>query len=175
VIRLLQLTRHRKARLWIGEPPSAEFSPTSYVRRVVSAGVAEAPAIRIAAVELLVPRGPVASYGLLGAELLDNGTGDGEVNVAVNSKGFPMQGSLAAMPDDVRIGLLDEYAEAVVSGVEAVVRDGWRFKGVLAFRWAAHAAVGSSPAIFADLGKLVARVFALRTEPSESDLVALFE
>lgn len=170
----LQLTRHRKARLWIGEPPRAEFSPTSFVRRVVSAGFAEAPAIRIAAVELIVPRGPVASYGLLGAELLDNGSGDGEVSVAVNNNGFAMQGSLAATADDVRIGLLNEYAEAVISGVEEVVRGGWRFTGELAFRWAAHAAAGSSPAIFADLGSLVARVLARRMEPSESDLVALF-
>jgi hypothetical protein len=65
----------------------------------------------------MVPRGLKASYGLLGAELLDNGAGEGAVSVAVNRTGFPMQGSLALMPDDVRIGLPDEYADAVVSGV----------------------------------------------------------
>jgi hypothetical protein len=174
MIQQLQLSRHRKAKVWFGEPPNAEYSPTGVIRRVISTGTFKPAPIHVVAVELMVPRGPMASYGLLGAELLDNGRHDGEVSVAVNRRGFPMDQSQAAMPDDVRIGLLDEYAEAVVSGVEAVVHDGWGFAGELSFKWAAHAAIGSSPAIFAELSGLVARLLARTTEPSERDLVALF-
>jgi hypothetical protein len=174
MIWLLQLPRHRKAKVWLGESPNAGYSPTGFVRRTVSVGPAAAPVMRIAAVELMVPRGPRASYGLLGAELLDDGRPDGEVSVAVNRTGFPMQDSLALMPDDVHIGLLDEYAGAVVSGVARVVSEGWRFQGDLTFRWAAHAAVGSSPDMFAELGALVARLLALAAIPSEGELVGMF-
>jgi hypothetical protein len=174
VTRLLQLSRHRRANIWLGVPPNAAYSPTGFVRRVISTGLSASPTIRIAAVELVVPRGPKASYGLLGAELIDSGGRDGEVSVAVNNTGFPMQGSLAAMPDDVRIGLLEEYADAVVAGVERVVNEGWHFGGQLSFRWAAHAAAGSSPAFFTELGALVARLLARTTDPSEGDLIALF-
>jgi hypothetical protein len=174
VMRLLQLSRHRKARVWFNEAPNAGYSPSSFVRRVVSVGPASPPATRIAAIELMVPRGPRASYGLLGAKWIDSRSRDGEVSVAVNNKGFLMQESLAVMPDDVRLGLLDEYAAAVVSGVESVVSEGWRFGGELNFRWAAHAAAGSSSAFFTELGALVAGLLAMTTVPSDNDLVRLF-
>lgn len=173
MMRSLQLPRHRRARVWVGESPEAGYSPTSLVRRFVSVGSASPVGTRTAAVEWMVPRGPIASYGLLGAELLDDGRHDGEVIVAVNRTGFPMQDNLALKSDDVRIGLLEEYAEAVVSGVERVVNEGWCFRGQLAFRWAAHAAVGSSPAFFAELGALVARLLSLTVTPSEDELVTM--
>src|SRR5664279_4593772 len=125
-IHSLKLSRHRRGRVWLGEPPDASYSPTRSLRRVVSSGLAIRPAIRIAGIELVVPRGGMASYGLLGAELLDSERGDGEVNVNVAVSNVPMHGSLAVMPDRVWVGLPDEYANAVISGVEIVVREGWR-------------------------------------------------
>jgi hypothetical protein len=167
----LQLSRHRRARVWFGEAPNAGYSPTAVVRRVVSTGDTKPAAAKLAAIELMVPRGAIATYGLLGAELLDDGEGVGAVCVGVNRTGFPMQQSLAPMSDDVRVGLLDEYAEAVVSGVERVVNEGWHFKGELTFRWAAHSAVGSSPAFFLELSVWVARLLAGTMPPSEKNLV----
>lgn len=174
MMRALGLSRHRRARVWLGELPNAEYLPTDFIRRVVSVGSASPPAGRVAAIELMVPHGPNASYGLLGAELLESGRIDGELSVAVSGTGLPMLESLAAMPDDVRIGLPNEYANAVVSGVERVVNAGWRFEGELTFRWAAHAAVGSSSAFFAELAALVAGLLAKRSPPSEDELYAMF-
>jgi hypothetical protein len=115
----------------------------------------------------------MASYGLLGAEWLDDGQEVGTVCVAVNTTGLPIRESLAPMPDDVRVGLLDEYAEAVISGVERLVDDGWRFRGELSFRWAAYSAVGSSPSFFSELSVLVARLLVRTATPSEDDLAGM--
>jgi hypothetical protein len=49
----------------------------------------------------------------IGAELFDDGQGVGTACVAQNRTDFPMPGTLALMPDDVPVGLLDEYAEAI--------------------------------------------------------------
>jgi hypothetical protein len=53
------------------------------------------------------------------------------------------------------------------------VNEGWRFGGELTFRWAAHAAVGSSPAFFAELSAFVARLFARTADPSKAELIGM--
>jgi len=169
----LQLSRHRRARVWFDEVPGAGYSPTTVIRRVVSAGAT--PALpRLAAVELMVPRGATLAYGLLGAEWLDKGEEVGTVSVAVNRTGFPMKEPLVPQSEDVRIGLLDEYADAVFTHVEQLVHEGWRFGGELSFRWAAHSAAGSSEWIFSELSGLVARLLRCTAVPSEDDVIGMF-
>jgi hypothetical protein len=171
----LALSRHRKARVWLDEVPSAEFEPTGFVRREVSRGSSPIPAKGIAAVELMVPRGATASYGLLGAQMLDSERHVGEVTVGILGDGPPMLDSLALMPDNVRVGLLEEYVDGVVLGVKGVVKTGWHFEGNLHFRWAAHGTVGSSSAFFAEIASLVARLLSGATSPTPGDIVRLFE
>jgi hypothetical protein len=174
VICHLKLSRHRTARVWLDESPRAQYVPTAVMRRVVSSGLSMPPVIRLAGVELVVPRGAMASYGLLGAELLE-GTEQGDVvTVAVARTDSPMPDSLAGTLDDVRVGLPEEYASAVISGVERLVHGGAHFGGELAFRWAAHGLVGSSGPFFADLAELVGKLLFSATTPSTGDLVELF-
>lgn len=141
----IHLPRHSKAKVWLGVPPDATYVATSHVQRVMSDGSVRPGPIRLAAVEWMVPRGATASYGLLGAELVDDAAHEGEVSVAVNRTGHSMHESLALSAEDVRVGLLEEYTDAVLAGVELVVKEGWHSRGQLVFRWAAHGAVGSSP------------------------------
>jgi hypothetical protein len=115
----------------------------------------------------------MASYGLLGAEWLDNGQVTGTVTVGINGTGFPMKEPLVPTSEDVRVGLLGEYADAVVSGFERVVNEGWSFSGEVNFRWAAHSVAGSSQAFFSDLSVLVAQLLRRPVAPSEDDLVSM--
>jgi hypothetical protein len=52
--------------------------------------------------------GPMASYALLGAELVKTNADGLEAIVFVNSKGGPYAPFLVLMPDVVRVGLLEE-------------------------------------------------------------------
>jgi hypothetical protein len=52
--------------------------------------------------------------------------------------------SLALQSEEVKVGLLDEYAEAVMDGVTNVAESiGAPTKASIRFRWAAHGLVGS--------------------------------
>jgi hypothetical protein len=68
---------------------------------------------RIAAIEINIPHGPKASYAFLGAELVDSDADGIEIAVSVNSRGFPFTLSLALKPEEVKVGLLDEYASVI--------------------------------------------------------------
>jgi hypothetical protein len=75
----------------------------------------------------------------------------------------------------VKTGLLDEYAGAVVAGIERVAESsGLPARATLRFRWAAYGLVGSSSSIFADVSGFVARLLTLPKDASEQQVEALF-
>lgn len=173
--RSFELSRYRRANIWLDEAPPAEFIATSTVTRIVKPNRVIGATQTIAGVELKVPRGPAASYALLGAELVAADLDGLEVVVAVNKTGFPFRGSLALAPDEVRIGLLDEYANAVVTGVEKFASsNAVPNRAALQFRWAAHGIVGSSSAIFEETSMLVMKIMTLERDASDEDVRALF-
>jgi len=145
------------------------------VTRIVKPKVVVDASRRIAAIEMNIPHGPKASYALLGAELVDSDVDGIEVVVPVNALGFPFASSLALKPDEVKIGLLEEYADAVITGIEKLAESsGAPTKGTLQFRWAAHGLVGSSPSIFEKVSGLVVQLLTLPKDTSEGQLMALF-
>jgi hypothetical protein len=132
------------------------------------------PSRRIAGVEINISHGPRASYALLGAELVEADVGGLEVIVSVGAKGLPFAPSLALKSDDVKTGLLVEYAGAVVTGIERVAESSGLPANVsLRFRWAAYGLVGSSPSIFADVSGFVARLLTLPKDATEQQIEAL--
>jgi hypothetical protein len=170
-----QLPYARRANVWLDEPPPASFSASSTVTRTVKPRAAVDATRKVAAVELNIPHGPTASYALLGAELVDSNVDGLEVVVMVNSVGFPFASSLALKPDDVTVGLLDEYTSAVVAGIEKAGESrGLPTNASLRFRWAAHGVVGSSPSIFEKVSGLVVQLLTLPKGASEGQLAALF-
>jgi hypothetical protein len=170
-----ELSRNRRVKVWLDEAPPAKFTASSTVTRMVKPKVVIDASRRIAAIEVNIPHGPKASYALLGAELVDSDVDGLEVVVSVNSVGFPFTSSLALKPDEVTVGLLDEYASAVVTGIEKLAElNGLPTKVALRFHWAAHGLVGSSPSIFEKASGLVVQLLTLPKETSEDQLMALF-
>jgi hypothetical protein len=173
---LLELSHYRRAKVWLDEAPLAEFAPTSTVTSIIPPEKVVDASRRTATVELYVPHGAKVSYALIGAELT-NASCDGlEVKVLIKSEGYPYELSLASQIDDVRIGLLEEYASAVVDGVAGVAKSsGVPRRADLQFRWAAYGMVGSSPWVFRKVSAMVVRLLTLSTAVSDERIRMLVE
>ncbi len=77
-------------------------------------------------------------------------------------------------PDEVKAGLLDEYANAVVAGVgKGAETRGVPTRAAPRFRWAAHGLVGSSPSVFEKVSGLVVQILMLPKSATNEQLVAL--
>jgi hypothetical protein len=173
---LFELSRHRRANVWLDEAPPASFAASSTLTRVVKPKTVVGAFRTIAAVEINIPHGPTASYGLLGAELVASTTDGLEAVVCVNAAGSEFTPSLALRRDEVRVGLPDEYARAVVVGIDEMAETiGLPTAATLRFCWAAYGLVGSSPWVFKELTILIVRLLTFRGCASESQLLALFE
>jgi hypothetical protein len=174
MMRSFELSHYRRANVWLDEAPPANFAATSVVTRLVTPKVAAEASRPRAGVELYIPRGPRTSYGLLGAELVEAEVDSLEIVVSVNKARFPFQPSLASKSDEVKVGLLDEYASAVIGGAVKVAEAvGAPTKAVLRFRWAAHGLVSSSPSIFETASEIVLQLLMLPEGASDDQIRAL--
>ena len=125
---------------------------------------------------MMIPRGPMCSYALLGGELAEANVDGLEVTVSVSPTGAPFAPSLAVKPDDAYVGLPKEYAGGVFSGIEKLTDSiGLPTKAALRFRWAAHGLVGSSAFMFETVSSLVVRLLTLPKDAGEKEIVALFD
>lgn len=146
----LQLAQHRKARVWLNELPDARTTSAKVSERSVQGGKTVFEGVRRAAIEILIPRGPRALYGLLGAELRPNQSEALVIRViASNNDGTPFRDSIALSSDEAQVGLPDEFCQAVVEGAASqVAKSGGLSSGELLFSHAAHGLVGSAPIVF---------------------------
>jgi hypothetical protein len=143
----LQLTPLGRARVWFGAAELG-FVPSGAVRRAVDGAPANVVAAERVALEVYVPRGGRAEYGLLGMSFRRHGTDLVQVEVPyTDGAGASWPDALAARGDDVRLGLPSEYAMPVL---DAIAEVGARRvpPGTLRVAEAAHGLVGSSPAFF---------------------------
>lgn len=124
-----------------------------------------------AAVELFVPRGGHALYGLLGATFRRASTDELKVQVATSSYNGPaLENSLAHRVDDVRKGLVEEFARAVMDAFRRTDPQVPPLPpGRLLFDRAAQGMVGSCQVIFRELARLVVCVMVtdLSVQPTE--------
>ncbi len=130
--------------------------------------------VQRAAMEIFLPHGGFAGYGLLGAEFVPDHSQYLTIQVATGATSVrQVNWALAALVDDVRVGLPDEYADAVLKGAGGQeLLSG----GVLRFAWAAHGMVGSSPMIFLRLATAVVRLISQNaTLLSDEELAALLQ
>jgi hypothetical protein len=173
--RLLELSRLRRANVWLDEAPPAAYAASSVVTRVVVPKVAIDSVRRIAGVEVRIPHGPKASYALLGGELIEADADGLEVIVFVNEVGVPFPASLAGELDEVKTGLLDEYVDAVIRGVAKVAEAvGAPTKRKLRFGWAAHGLVSSSPSVFEKASGVVLQLLTLPRDDLDDRILTLF-
>jgi len=175
-MRVLNLGKHRRARIWIGDVPDAVYESKDKLIRSVRADCKMQDKFKQAAIEVAIPLGGRSMYGLLGGELRPGSSPILDVNISMGSpKGRLFADSLAGTTDEVRVGLPAEYAEAVFDGIALARGELTRLAaGRLLINRAAHGAVGSCDAVFKHLAAALIKLLNSGPEPSDVELINLF-
>jgi hypothetical protein len=172
----LELSKYRRAKVWLDEPPPASFVPSSIIKRSIMPRAVISATRRIAAIEMAIPSGPTTRYALIGAELFESPSDGLEVDLCLLGSGALFAPSLAARYDTVHTGLPEEYSGGVLAGVEKVASEvGMPSHAILRFAWAAHGSVGSSRAIFERVSVFVVRLFTVPETASRDEISAIFD
>jgi len=169
-----QLSGYQRARCWVNELPG--IPRLESITRTVSLDSYSKCAVqdRLAAIEWLVPKG-ISMYGLLGADLRP-AKGGFTINLA--STGIPLnpfEDAIASKNyEEVRGGLLDEYAETVLEGMRVAANQQPALPcATVTCDLAACGMVGSSKSIFNALGKALLNLLLMREKPIEENIGAL--
>jgi hypothetical protein len=177
-MRNLLLEKHAKARVWLGELPKAGFPVSEEHKRAFPAKARSIPAQRRqACIEVFVPFGGRYMHGLLGGSIDLSDSRELAVTVCSAMRdGAPYIASLVDAIDAPRIGLPDEYVNAVFKGVGHASRHLSLFSGgSLRISHAVHGDVGSSEIMFAQIGAILMKILNLPDfEISDSALLELF-
>jgi hypothetical protein len=175
-MRVLELGKYRRARVWIGELPDASYPFIEVLTHTVVARAESQSALKLAAIEIFVPLGPRSMYGLLGGQFDPETAGHLSVDVRVSAaNGRLLADSLAMKGDEVRVGLPAEYAQAVLVGVDlAATEPNTVAPGRLSISCAAHGAIGSCEAIYKHLSTTLVKLFNTASQPSDDEIARLF-
>jgi len=170
----VELSHLRRGRVWIGELPDVSYISISAVNLNCDASRSIQEEIRVGAVEVLIPTGGRYLYGLVGGTFRADVTGKFCADVGISAPDLGVwEDSLASRVDRVHKGLLQEYAPAVIRGLEQ--ENGNLTSGYINVNCAAHAEVGSAQVVFKYLGAALWRLFGLAdAAPSKQQLVDLF-
>lgn len=168
IIENVQLQGYQRARCWINDLP--EIPKVASLKHSVEHKSSGEQIVvkRKAAIEWLVPSG-ISMYGLLGAELTPAKSG---FTIEIASVRAPM-GSFddaiaSKASEDVRVGLLDEYSEAVFEGMSEIAVTKVALPcAKLTCDIAACGMVGSSEIIFKALGRALISLLLMPDEPNE--------
>ncbi|WP_437306062.1 hypothetical protein [Sorangium sp. So ce388] len=168
---MIQMTPLAKARLWVSESATSGVAFTEPISGSFVAARPGAPEHPAVTVEALVPRGPLAEYGLLGLAYKSTASGNLCIEVGHSaSDGSRWDRSLASAIDDVRLGLPEEYSQAIFQALSSAV--GAKLgPGVLRLSEAAHGAIGSSPNFFARLSLAAAELMFIDMADASDDLL----
>jgi hypothetical protein len=160
----MRLERLGKGHVWLDDMPDMAYDAARVEECSTAAGPGKALRPH-AAVEILLPRGPMALYGALGV-MFTPGAGNAlMIHVGAADAGMDLcKDALAAAIDEVRTGLLPEFVDAALKGLLAGAQAVGLGAGVLMVTHAACGHVGSNSWIFERLGR--AAVTAL-TAPAE--------
>jgi hypothetical protein len=113
---------------------------------------------RYISIEAVVPTGALNDYGLLAVSYEPHQSGELRLDVGYkHNADAKWLSSLAAMTDDVRVGLPEEYSQAVMDGLLSSTYLGAP-SGVVVVTEAAHGRVGSSPIFFKKLAVACAEI-----------------
>jgi hypothetical protein len=173
-VRTLTVGKLGRARLWINEHAGATIEPTGKVSRCVSAGMNPFTCKR-ATIEAMLPRGARCEYGLLGIKIEQSQEMTDLLLEVTWSNEYPCQfvTPLARPMEDAHVGLPQEFASAVLEGLERGTRS-LCAPGVVRVSEAAFGTVGSSPRIMRQLSELVAILSHVHTD-SDDKLKLLLE
>lgn len=157
-----------RVQLWRDELPEASYDGKEILVCDVPAAESRSPRAALA-IEVWMPVGPRALYGLLGVRFEPRATGLSiQVPVVSGIEGPRCAHSIASLSDEVRVGLPDEYGHEVVHGLADQAEKLGVGAGVLTIERAAHGLVGSSRSTFAALAILIVRLLAERFDDREA-------
>jgi hypothetical protein len=152
----IPLSGLKESRVWIDESP-IDGGGTIAFRRSVKADSDVPVESRRIVVEVMVPVG-FPMYGLLGASIDPSAEGFEILVKSASSDGviYP-QSLLSPDVDEVRVGLCDEYVDAVSESLQQGLlgRLGTLPRARLTFDIAAHGAAGSNNHVFRKLADVV--------------------
>ena len=170
---VLNLSRYRKARIWLGTLPELKYPVVKVLSRPKDAKKVDISEVRRTAIEMLIPTGGRFIYGLLKAEFTPANSGEFSIKVATSANtGNPVDWSLAASVDEVYAGIPLEYSESVIEG--ALSASDILGSGILCFEGGAHGALGSSNRIFRHLATTAVRILVCPLDSiSEENLTAI--
>lgn len=157
----LNLSLHRKARVWVGSlPQNACFNSVSILKKTLLSYSDESKILADDrfAIEIVIPRGGVVSYGLLGAEYRNYVGNDFSIEIYTSeSESRKFDNSLCGDFETAFIGLPTVYADSVQKGVIEYIEKKSNFAptGSLIFKCASHGKIGSSQDIFKQLSIIV--------------------
>lgn len=152
------------ANVYATELQEARFDPEEKINFSLPAKISDFNEKRCRTIEIFVPKGGRAIYGMLGGCFEpDIGSKiDIKINV-LNKVLVPYNKSLAAKVDDVHVGLPRDFANAVEKALRALVEsdEPQLNSGKLTISVSAHGAVGSSEFVYEKLTLLLHRLFSL--------------
>jgi hypothetical protein len=153
----IEVSRSRRARLWLDALPDAKIQSDGVISRSYSAVAHRASPPHEVAIEFVTPTGPRAIYGLLGAQFTETAGTELLLDVAFGGPGVQFRSPLSYAFDVPRVGLPRDYSIAALAGVEAAFDERTPTPGRLSICCAAHSD-GSSEALFHRLGFWLALV-----------------
>ena len=171
----LNLSHHRKMRVWLGELPPLKYPVVDSVERTIKAINSQIYNRKYAAIEMFIPKGGRAIYGLLGAEFQPQLSQEILVQVAVSETATQqLDWLLASSLDRTYMGLPSEYCQSVLSG--ALTGAEILGSGLLHINCAAHGEVSSSPRIFNHLASTLVKLLASNIQSVlDSEITAIVE
>lgn len=158
---LLNFENYKKARIWLNDPPDMKYDGIAKIQRVLgldantNSGLIREPSVTM---ELFIPMGAMAAYACLGLDYEANSSNQLTFEITTsNDEGRILTGSLADIVDEVRVGLPQEFANAVLENLVAEMMPS-HVPGIVRVQRAAHGIVGSSTGMFGHLAKVVSRL-----------------
>ena len=176
-MRVLELGKYKRTRIWIGSLPDAHYPSQQTLSLSLAANKELIREPRLAAVELLIVTGPRSLYGLLGGLLKSDATDRLCIDVSVSSPDERLFGDALTIADDeVRVGLPAEYAQAVLDGAKMAKEQlNLLAPGSLTINCAAHGVASSCEMIYKHLAAILVKLINTPShELSDEDLVRLF-
>lgn len=178
-MRTLELTKHRRARIWLSELPIAGFPAIETLQRDFQAEKRSVFNIskKVSAIEVYVPLGGRFMYGLLGGKLREDDSDKYTVDVNISQpNGKEFENPISGNAMSAYVGLPSEYVDAIFTGVDfAKKRSDKFFGGKLSIDHAAYSKVGSSSILFANLAVILINLLNMNnTGASNEDLIKLF-
>lgn len=167
--------KYNKARIWFDEFPNWKYEATQVVEYRLPTCSIQNEGLREVAVEMLIPVGPMAMYGALGATFLPEPRGDLLIQILVSScQEQRYYSALVSESERAYIGLPKQYAKGLLESVISLEQTRMLGIGTLSFCGAIHGEIGSSAKLFQVVSSAVIRLLCLKKESlSDSELLEM--